>query len=305
MIDIVIINWNSGNYLNKCVQSLFASDRPEIIKQVFIIDNNSSDLSIEKIEKNDKILVIQNPSNNGFSKACNQGFKLCSSPYTLLLNPDTQLFDTTLADCISFMNMNERIDILGCQLVNDNGAITHSCARFPSPLRYFFDAIGLSKTAPGIFHPALLMMDWNHKESKVVDQVMGAFMFMRTSIFEKIGFFDERYFVYYEELDFSTRLAESGGISYYNSDIKAIHSGEGTTYGVKAFRLFLNLKSRLQYAKKHFSFSGYCLVWTCTFIIEPVTRSILLALKGNVREIKNVFKAYFLLLNNRGAKIPS
>ena len=128
--------------------------------------------------------------------------------------------------------------------------------------------MGLSKIAPKIFHPGVLMTDWDHKESRKVDQVMGAFMFMRNSIFEKLGYFDERFFVYYEELDFSKRLAQLGGTSFYNSDIKAIHIGGGTTNNVKTFRLFLNLSSRLQYAKKHFSFGGYSFVWFCTFFIE-------------------------------------
>jgi GT2 family glycosyltransferase len=197
------------------------------------------------------------------------------------------------------MEENNQIDIIGCSLINDEGKLTASCARFPSPLHYFYDAVGLSKIAPKIFHPGVLMTDWDHKESRKVDQVMGAFMFMRNSIFEKLGYFDERFFVYYEELDFSKRLAQLGGTSFYNSDINAVHSGGGTTNNVKTFRLFLNLSSRLQYAKKHFSFFGYTVVWICTFVIEPFTRNILVLLKGNFKEIKSVFYAYALLVKNK------
>ena len=296
MLDIVIVNWNSGNYLNKCITSLLKSDNINHINTIFIIDNNSADSSFNISDLNTRIKIIRNKENSGFSKACNQGFKLCASPYVLLLNPDTQLYDTTISDCLFFMTLNPDIDILGCQLLNENDVITHSCARFPSPLRYFYDAIGLSKIAPKIFHPSVLMTDWDHKQSKKVDQVMGAFMFMRNSIFEKLGYFDEQFFVYYEELDFSKRLAKLGGNSYYNCNIKTMHSGGGTTNKVKDFRLFLNLRSRLQYAKKHFSFFGYIVVWLCTFFIEPFTRNILLLFKGNFNEIKNTFKAYKLLV---------
>lgn len=299
MVDIVIVNWNSGDYLFKCVQSIFLKSDENFIGQVIIIDNHSSDDSLQKINNHVKLFIIQNTENNGFSKACNQGFKLCTSPYILLLNPDTQLLNTTLADCITFMNGHSDIDILGCQLLDDSGIISPSCARFPSPLHYFYDAVGLSKIAPKIFHPGVLMTDWDHKESRKVDQVMGAFMFMRNSIFEKLGYFDERFFVYYEELDFSKRLAQLGGTSFYNSDINAVHSGGGTTNNVKTFRLFLNLSSRLQYAKKHFSFFGYTVVWICTFVIEPFTRNILVLLKGNFKEIKSVFYAYALLVKNK------
>ncbi len=296
MIDIVIVNWNSGYFLNKCLQTVFTESNDHVISHVYIIDNNSSDDSASSLPGTDKIVLCKNRENEGFAKACNQGFRLCTAPFVLLLNPDTQLFDSTLEDCIRFMNGHNNVDIVGCQLLNDEGAITKTCARFPTPVRMCFDAIGLSKIAPGIFKPATLMSDWDHKESRFVDQVMGAFMFIRRSIFERVGYFDERFFVYYEELDFSERLAKFGGKSYYNTQIRAIHSGEGTTSSVKGYRLFLNLRSRLQYAKKHFKFSGFAPVWFCTIIIEPFSRTVLSILRGRFKEIRDIFKGYRLLI---------
>ncbi|MEO8568808.1 MAG: glycosyltransferase family 2 protein [Ginsengibacter sp.] len=298
MIDIVIVNWNSGDYIFKCLQSVFSKPNEKIISKVFIIDNCSCDQSLEKISWHKKLVIIKNTENKGFSKACNQGFKLCTSPYILLLNPDTQLFDSTLPDCISFMDTHPNIDILGCQLLDDKMNVSLSCARFPTPLRFFYDAAGLSKIAPRIFTPALLMADWDHKTNRYVDQVMGAFMFMHNSIFEKLGYFDERFFVYCEELDFSKRLAEYGGKSYFNSNISALHSGQGTTHSVKAFRLFLNLRSKLQYCKKHFNYAGYGFVWFCICIIEPFTRTFFLLLKGNFKEAKQTIKGYKLLIRD-------
>ncbi len=299
MVDIVIVNWNSGNYLLTCINSIFANNNNEkFIGSVFIIDNNSTDNSLVKIFSSGKIKIIKNTENLGFSKACNQGFKLCTSSYVLLLNPDTQLFASTLSQCVSFMASQQHVDILGCQLLNDEGYVSYSCARFPTPLHFFYDITGLSKIAPQLFTPALLMTDWDHKESRKVDQVMGAFMFMRLSIFEKHGYFDERFFVYYEELDFSKRVADSGGITFFNCEIKTIHSGGGTTNSVKPFRLFLNLRSRLQYAKKHFSFLGNLMVVFSTYFIEPFTRTIFLLIRGNFKEIKEVFKGYTLLLKD-------
>jgi len=302
MTDIVIVNWNSGEYLFKCVQSIFGSTNKSFVNKVFIIDNNSSDGSLEKINHNTQIEIIKNPENRGFSKACNQGFQRCTAEYVLLLNPDTQLHPTTLSDCISFMHDRYDVDILGCQLLDDNGNITSSCSRFPKPARFFSDALGLAKIAPSVFKPALLMTDWSHQESRKVDQVMGAFMFIRKNIFDKTGYFDERFFVYYEELDFSKRLAETGGITFFNPEIKTIHSGHGTTANVKSFSLFLNLRSRLQYASKHFTKMGYFTVWICTFCIEPVTRNIFLLLQGNLKQMGQVFKSYLLLLKNKSIK---
>jgi N-acetylglucosaminyl-diphospho-decaprenol L-rhamnosyltransferase len=299
MVDIVIVNWNSGSYLKKCIDSLLVENNVKYIQTIFIIDNNSADYSMENISSHAKIKTIKNEENKGFSKACNQGFKLCNASYILLLNPDAKAHETTLADCISFMDAREEVDILGCRLTDDNGNTTYSCARFPTPLRFFYDMTGLSKIAPKIFMPALLMTDWDHKECRFVDQVMGAFMFMRSSIFKQTGYFDERYFVYYEELDFSKRLAGQGGKSFYNPNISATHSGEGTTHSIKALRLFFNLNSRLQYCKKHFTRPGYFFVWFCTFFIEPITRILFSLSKSGFKEIKEIVKGYKLLIVER------
>ena len=297
MVDIVIVNWNAGKYLLDCVNSINTEVNQPYFNRIIIIDNHSSDNSIAQLPYSPKISIIQNPQNVGFSKACNQGFKICNAPYTLLLNPDAQLLDNTLQKCVEFMQANPTIDILGCALNDENANRTASCARYPTPLHFFYDAIGLSKIAPSTFTPALLMTDWDHKNNRKVDQVMGAFMFMPTGIFKKYRYFDERFFVYYEELDFSKRVSDAGGTIFFNAEIEAIHSGGGTTNQVKGFRTFLNLRSRLQYSKKHFSTAGYAATWFTTCVIEPITRSFFLLIKGKLKEIPEVFKAYRMLTN--------
>jgi hypothetical protein len=299
MVDIVIVNWNSGDLLRKCLQSVFTENSRSFIGKVIVIDNNSADGSMQGLPENQALVVIKNTTNNGFAKAVNQGFHLSNSNYVLLLNPDAMLLENTLGDCHSFMDENIDIDILGCQLLDENGAITTSCARFMTPATIFHDASGLSKIAPNRFHPATLMTDWDHKHNRVVDQVMGAFMFIRSAVFKKIGYFDERFFVYCEELDFSLRLVKHGGKSFFNADIKAIHIGEGTTSKVKAFRLFLLIRSRLLYAKKHFSTAGYYAACFSSYCIEPFSRSFFLLVQGRIKEIGSLVKTYWLLINNK------
>jgi N-acetylglucosaminyl-diphospho-decaprenol L-rhamnosyltransferase len=299
MVDIVIVNWNSGQFLKKCIDSILFSGNESLINKIIIIDNHSSDQSIAGISLYNKIVLIQNSENIGFAKACNQGFRICIAPYVLLLNPDTQLGDSTVTDCVNFMADNRDIDILGCQLLNDHGKVSVSCSRFPTPFRFLIDATGLSKIAPKLFTPAVLMTDWNHLQSRYVDQVMGAFMFMHINIFKKLGYFDERFFVYYEELDFSFRLAKTGGKTFYNAEIKAVHTGMGTTESIKAYRLFLNLRSKLKYAKKHFSRIGYIIVYLSTFTIEFISRLFFLMISGRFKEIKDVINCYKLLIETK------
>lgn len=301
MVDIVIVNWNGGSYLQKCVDSILIFENDIFLNKVIVVDNASSDTSCKSLHAHPKITLIKNKQNIGFAKACNQGFKLCISEYVLLLNPDAMLKNTTISKCIDFMNTSKDIDILGCELQNEAGEKTKSCARFPTPVTIFFDACGLSKIAPNLFKPATLMIDWDHNENRRVDQVMGAFMFIRRKIFEKIGYFDERFFVYYEELDFSRRLFKVGGISFYNKDISAVHVGGGTTSSVKAFRLFLNLQSRLKYAKKHFNLSGYALAWISTSFIELFTRILLTFIQLDLNGFKNTVQAYYMLIVKKKA----
>ncbi|MFM2358278.1 MAG: hypothetical protein RLY16_271 [Bacteroidota bacterium] len=297
MIDIVIVNWNSGQLVTNCVRSIIENDSPSRVSKIFVIDNNSQDQSALNLSAIDsRIYLVQNNENLGFAKACNQGFKLCTSSYVLLLNPDAMLLKNTLEDCVNYMQQHQDIDILGCRLLDDHGLLSPSCSRFPSPKRILFDAIGLSKIAPRTFKPGTIMTDWDHKENRFVDQVMGAFMFMRLACFTKIGLFDERFFVYYEEVDFSKRLTEQNGRIFYNQEITAVHSGEGTTKSIKGFRLFLSLRSRLQYAQKHFSTFGYFVVWVSTYFVEPFSRIAFAVLKRNLLGIKEVFKAYRLLI---------
>ena len=299
MVDIVIVNWNSGSYLAKCISSIFTAENKDLLGSVFVIDNASSDNSIDNLPIHSKLTIIKNNSNSGFARACNQGFMLCSSPYILLLNSDAQLLDITLTKCMIFMDKHPEIDVCGCQLLNERNEISISCARFPTPVRILYDASGLSKLAPKIFTPSTLMTDFDHKSNRFVNQVMGAFMFIRKSAFEKTGYFDERYFVYFEELDFSKTLSEKGGKIYFTPDIQAKHAGEGSTKAVKSFRLFLFLQSRILYAKKHFNKAGIMLTIFSTYFIEPLTRSLLSILRVRPGEIKEIWKAYFQLLSNK------
>jgi hypothetical protein len=299
MIDIVIVNWNSHDFLRKCVLSISNSKQVDLVSNMIIIDNNSTDDSLQLLPVNDKLQVLKNTENLGFAKACNQGFKMSQSKYILLLNPDAVLLESTISDSFDYMETHQDVDVLGCQLLNDSNHITPTCARFPKPINFVYHSLGLSKIWPKIFHPPTLMTDWNHQESRFVDQVMGAYMFMRNTVFEKAGYFDERFFVYFEELDFSLSLKNAGGKSFYHSGIQAIHTGMGTTETVKAFRLFLSLSSRMKYAKKHFSMFGYLTVVFFTFTIEFLMRFLQLALKGNLSETKNLMKGYWMLVGRK------
>lgn len=295
VVSIIIVNWNAGDLLRECIDSIFKFGE-EYVKEIIVVDNCSSDGSVAGIETEAKIKLIVNSKNLGFAKACNIGFRKATGEYVLLLNPDTRIKEGTLIDCINFISANTKVDILGCRHVDEIGRTKISCARFPTSKTFLNDIVGLSKISPKYFPSATLMTDWDHESSREVDQVMGAFMFMRTKIFEKHGYFDERFFVFFEELDFCLRVKQSGGRVFYNAEISIYHKGRGTTGKDNFNTLSLSVESRLKFIKKHLPFPSYLILSVSTFTIEPVSRIIQSILRGNITAILKIPRAFFKVL---------
>jgi hypothetical protein len=153
-------------------------------------------------------------------------------------------------------------------------------------------AVGLDRLFPQLGH---FMTEWGHNETREVDQVIGAFFLVRRSVFEALQGFDEQFFVYYEEVDFSRRAREAGWRSIYLANAQAFHAGGGTSNQVKATRLFYISRSRLLYAFKHFSLIGACLVLLTTLLLEPFSRSVLALARGFWLSFKETWVGYAML----------
>lgn len=289
MISIVIVNWNSGDLLRKCVSSL----THQLISKIIIVDNNSSDRS-EIINHNDKVILIKNKKNLGFGKACNIGAKQAKSKYILFLNPDTVVLEKTLDEVFLFMEHkdNQSFGICGVKLIDDFGQTSKSCSRFPSGLNLLAYSSGLSKLIPKL---GPQMIEWNHDETREVEQVIGAFFFIRDRLFKELGGFDEQFFVYYEEVDFSLRAKKIGYKSIYLANSKSYHTGGGTSNKVKGRRLFYLLRSRLKYSNKHFNLAEKILTLFSILIIEFTTRVIKASINRSTNDLKETSTAYFLL----------
>ncbi|NWF90910.1 MAG: glycosyltransferase family 2 protein [Ignavibacteriaceae bacterium] len=298
-VDIVIVNWNSGSFLFNCINSIKYSNNDSFrLNRIFIVDNASTDNSLQNVENFDlPIVIIRNETNVGFAKACNQGAKNSNADYLLFLNPDTQLFNNSLNEPIHFLNKieNKNIGIVGVQILNESNEISRNCSRFLTPVRIIYMSLGLDKIFPKLFPPHF-MLEWDHKNSRVVDQVMGSFFLVRRSLFEKLEGFDERFFVYFEDLDFSFRAFNHGYKSYYLSTAQIFHKGGGTSEKVKADRLAYILHSKLLYCKKHFSKFSFLLISLTTIVIEPFVRIINVLISESIRNIPEIVNGYKKLL---------
>ena len=293
MIDIVIVNWNSGGQLRDCIDSI-ANFSGAAVGKIIVVDNGSSDDSIELLGAPEGVTVISAGLNLGFGRACNLGALKTSADYILFLNPDACVFPETLGAVLSYMNapLNARAGICGVSLVDESGTIARSCARLPTAARLVAQATGISKFLPSL---GCTMFEWDHKKNREVDQVIGAFFVVRRNVFLDLGGFDERFFVYFEEVDFSRRAKDAGWKTVYLANIKAFHAGGGTSNQVKAKRLFYSLRSRLLYAFKHFSKTGAISVLLATALLEPVSRSMLAIGRRSGEALKETWLAYALL----------
>ncbi len=274
-LDVIIVNWNAGQHLRNCLASIVDTNKSGFdLKRVVIVDNASSDSSMDSLEEFDlPMVIIHNQQNRGFAAACNQGARGSHTDYLLFLNPDTCLFRDTLLRSIHFMRQaaNADIGICGVKLVNEAGEMVTSCARFPT-LRIFVGKMtGLSQILPGVF-PRHLMTSEECRYSSEVDQVIGAFFLVRRSVFNALSGFDERFFVYFEEVDFSLRAKQIGFSSYYLADVSLYHKGAVSSEQARERRLFYSLRSRIQYGFKNYPFLKAAMLLVLTITLEPIAR---------------------------------
>ena len=255
-LDVVVVNWNAGNQLRDCLQSIqvTCSASTYQVSKCVVVDNASIDGSTDSLESITLPLrLLKNPENKGFGCASNQGAAVGNSEYIIFLNPDVRLYKDSLTKSLLFLEkpQNKQIGILGIQLVKRYGEVHRNAARFPTPGSLFYEMLGMDRVCPTRFPPRN-MTDWDHQENRYVDHVEGSFFLVRRSIFEELSGFDERFFLYFEDVDFSFRAKQAGWKSFYLADSQAFHRGGGTTDRIKARRLFYWFKSRLQYVTKHF-----------------------------------------------------
>jgi len=298
-VGIVIVNRNSGEQLQRCVVSIEQTAWSDVaLAGVAIVDNASTDGSVDSLRppSDCSTRVIRNVENRGFGAACNLAAKDIDADFLLFLNPDAVLEPDSIPAAVAWLSepAHATTGIVGIQLMDEDGRVTRSCARFPTTRTMISKILGLDRLMPSLF-PGYVMEDWDHCESRDVDHVIGAFYLVRTEMFRMLRGFDETFFVYFEDLDFSARSRQVGFTCYYLSTVRAFHKGGGTSSRIKSARLFYSLRSRIQYAQKHFSKPGAAAVTTCTLFLEPGVRMLACVLGRSPTGLRETISAYRML----------
>lgn len=219
-LSIIIVSWNVKDKLKDNLRALFASRHVNF--EVFVVDNNSRDNSVEMVKHNfPEVKLIVNQENLGFAKANNQAIVRASGRYILLLNPDMRVFDDTLSNMVSWMNWHESAMVAGCKLIDENTRLVRHVRRFPG----FLDQLAIVFKLPHLFPGILsryLRNDFDYGKSQAVDSIRGGFFMMRAEAVKKIGLLDERYFLWFEEVDYCRRVKQAGGQVWYSRAAEAI-----------------------------------------------------------------------------------
>ncbi|MBN2036174.1 MAG: glycosyltransferase [Chitinispirillaceae bacterium] len=224
-VSVVVVNYKVPLSLRQALRSLREAEGYDTA-EVIVVDNASGDGSRETITAEfPEIKWVQLKANIGFGKACNVGARNAAGEFLLFLNPDTIVSRGTLVLAVDFMDEHEDVGLLGAKTLNPDGTMQPGCRRgFPTPEAALYHFIGLSRLFPknerfGGYHYTWLDPD----DSSEVDAVSGSCMFIRRHLFETIGGFDERFFMYGEDLDLCRRVHETGSKVWYYPAIQIIH----------------------------------------------------------------------------------
>lgn len=265
-LSIIIVNWKVRDLLEQCLDSIFKY-RGDYNIEVFVIDNNSGDGSAEMVRRSyPQVNLIALDKNIGFGSANNIAIERVKADYIFLLNPDSQISRHFLKDALSYMDAHQEVSMLAPKIYNQDGTVQESIRRTPDFQSQILVLLKLINVFPNnkiLKH--YLYKDFDYHKEQVVEQIKGAAMLIRKSVFEQIGKFDEHFFLWFEEVDLCKRAKDAGVVIKYFPKAYIVHQG-GKSFSkedaLKKQRYFN--KSLIYYFSKHHSFWN---VWILRLLI--------------------------------------
>ena len=247
-LSIIIVSWNVCDKLRNNLKAIYTPHPTSpLIKgigalefEVFVVDNNSDDNTVEMIKKEfPQVKLIANTQNLGFAKANNQAIKQATGEYILLLNPDMRVQTDTLENMVDWMDKNKDAGIAGCKLTNEKGEILPHARAFPT----IWDQLAIVLKLPHIFPKILnkyLIHNFDYEKEAKVDSIRGSFFMIRREVINKIGLLDERYFIWFEEVDYCKQAHKAGFkvmythvstcVDYIGQSFKQVNRGKTQVY---------------------------------------------------------------------------
>ena len=282
-LSVILVSYNVKEFLEQAlvsVQNALGDLRAEII----VVDNASHDGSAALLrQKFPQVQLIANPENLGFARACNQGLRQARGRYRVLLNPDTVVQEDTFSKMIAFCEAHPDTGLLGCKILNPDGSLQLACRRsFPTPWVAFTRLSGLSRLFPnsrlfGRYNLTYLDPD----ESYEVEAVSGSMMMVRAEVLDDVGYLDESFFMYGEDLDWCYRIRAGGWKVRYFAGTQIIHFKGESSKKAEFDRLRMFYQAMILFVKKHFKtrylLMPYWLLWAAIWLRAGVSFALGLA----------------------------
>ena len=251
-LSIIIVSWNVKDDLLRCLASLKENAPSEPFEQI-VVDNMSSDETVNTVRRQyPEVTIIENAENRGFAKANNQGMERANGEYVLLLNPDTIVHPGSLDLLIRFLDENPDVGACGPKLLNADGSAQRSVRRFPTFRGVLYGhtvcrLLGLFRSE----HRKWMMKDFAYDRQLDVDQVSGAAMIVNRSVIDEVGCMDERFFMYYEEVDLCYRIKQRGWRVVFLPDAVITHLSGRSAKQIRLKRRLMMFKSMMLFFRKH------------------------------------------------------
>jgi GT2 family glycosyltransferase len=261
-LSVIVVNYNAGPLLEVCLASIrrYGGD---LALEVLVVDNASTDGSLEALRRFPEVRLIPNCDNRGFAAAVNQGLESAAGRCFLLLNPDTEVVSPVFRTLLAFAEAHPDAGVVGPRLRNPDGSLQTSAYRFPTLFQAAGTVLRLRRVVPVGFLRARLgwwlgryfgQLD-PHVTARPVDYVTGACMLIRREVVERIGGFDPRFFLYFEEKDFCLRAGEAGWRVWFDPAAEVVHHIGGSSGGRPEITVLERMRSMRQFYDKHYGWA--------------------------------------------------
>lgn len=210
-LSIIIVNYNTGALTSACIESCLTQKLPPQT-EIIVVDNNSTDNSVSFLRSDfPEVKVIANQQNAGLAAGVNRALQEATGDYYLLLNPDIIALPGSIQTLLDFIREHAEVGVAGGQLLSPNGKIQNSCFRFYTRMTIIYRRTFLGRTRKGQQAiSTFLMKDFDHRLTRDVDWLMGSCLMLRSAAVKEIGGMDERFFLYFEDVDWCRRFWQNG-----------------------------------------------------------------------------------------------
>ena len=263
-LSVVVVTWNSAADIEACIDSINFGSEFEVI----VVDNASTDATRDKLSRYHHLRLVANNSNCGYAHANNQGIKLATGEYVLLLNPDTRIELGALDTLARYLDEHPEASAVAPRLISPDGTTQYSIRSLPTASMLLWELIGLSRLFPNSRRFGRWKMKYfDYDRTGEVEQPMASCLVVRKTVLDQLGGMDEQFPMLYNDVDLSKRMSDAGWKTVYVADARVVHRHGASTKQARAKMIPESHRSAFRYLRKH-DRSGF--FWLKAVVLLPL-----------------------------------